>query len=170
MTYAHDVSATRERLSAFRRNQRAVARGRRDYDRIVAAKVAARNAPEVVMKKSIISAWRKARAGAKRRSIAFAISIEDVIKCAAANDYRCELTGLPMSLDRTPGWYHRPFAPSVDRKDSAKGYTRSNVRVVCHAVNMALGEWGEVVFRAVAKGYAARNFGHAPGILATSEK
>jgi hypothetical protein len=44
-----------------------------------------------------------------------------------------------------------PFAPSVDRRLSSGGYTEDNVRLVCVAVNFAMGQWGEDVFLHLAK-------------------
>lgn len=55
----------------------------------------------------------------------------------------CELTGLPFSLEppRERG-KHNPLAPSIDRINCSKGYTKDNCRVVLWAVNRALGEDG----------------------------
>lgn len=51
----------------------------------------------------------------------------------------CELTGISFDLTSGLTWN----SPSIDRKDPSKGYVISNVRVVLHAVNSALGTWGE---------------------------
>jgi hypothetical protein len=51
----------------------------------------------------------------------------------------CELSGT--AFDLSPG--RKPTSPSLDRRDPAKGYTPENVRVICHALNTALGDWGE---------------------------
>lgn len=59
-----------------------------------------------------------------------------------ANDH-CEVTGLPFSWTRYAKRTIRPMAPSVDRIDSSKGYTRDNVRLVIFAANCAMGSWGE---------------------------
>ena len=51
----------------------------------------------------------------------------------------CELTGVPFRLDEP-----RSFdSPSLDRIVPELGYTYANVRVVCYAMNCALGTWGE---------------------------
>ena len=51
----------------------------------------------------------------------------------------CELTGIPFRLDES-----RSFdSPSLDRIVPELGYTYANVRVVCYAMNCALGTWGE---------------------------
>jgi hypothetical protein len=78
--------------------------------------------------------------------------LQDVIARAKGE---CELTGI--LFDRTPSGqgYRRPFAASIDRIDNSKGYTRSNVRLVCAAMNVALGDWGEEVFARIAEGYLA---------------
>lgn len=62
---------------------------------------------------------------------------------------RCALTGHPF-VDHIDGpikkGLMRPFYPSIDRIDSKKGYTEDNVRLVCVATNIALGEWGDRIF------------------------
>jgi len=52
----------------------------------------------------------------------------------------CEVSGLPFELGSF-GRKH-PYAPSLDRIDSTKGYTPDNCRVVLWAVNAGLMEWG----------------------------
>jgi hypothetical protein len=69
----------------------------------------------------------------------------------------CALTGIPFSLGK--GKYRSgPWAPSVDRLDCAGGYTRGNVRLVCHAVNVALNEWGDGVLQRIADALRERDF------------
>lgn len=55
----------------------------------------------------------------------------------------CERTGIPFSdnLDLTAS--KDPFAPSLDRIDPAKGYTKDNVQVVCTIYNLAKSDWGD---------------------------
>lgn len=43
-----------------------------------------------------------------------------------------------------------PYAPSIDRKDSTKGYTRENCRIVCAAANFAMNTWGDEVLSVMA--------------------
>ncbi len=52
---------------------------------------------------------------------------------------KCEVTGLPFNLEGGRTW----DSPSLDRIDPQSGYVFSNVRVVCHGVNSAMGDWGE---------------------------
>lgn len=61
----------------------------------------------------------------------------------------CELTGLPFSF--TPDSAGPPpMSPSLDRIVPELGYVPGNVRVVCWAVNAALGGWGLDVAKRVA--------------------
>ena len=66
---------------------------------------------------------------------------------------RCELTGLPLNLGRrTVSW----DSPSLDRIVPALGYTMTNVRVVCFAMNAALGSWGEAQLRTIMSAWLGR--------------
>jgi len=58
----------------------------------------------------------------------------------------CEMTGLPMPVQNGRQWN----TPSIDRIEPTKGYVLSNVRIVCLAVNCALGFWGPEVLLAIA--------------------
>ena len=53
----------------------------------------------------------------------------------------CELTGLPFDFSPSKNTYLNKYAPSLDRIDSGRGYTKDNVRVVLCAVNIALGQY-----------------------------
>lgn len=48
---------------------------------------------------------------------------------------KCEITGIEFYL----GEGHSPWSPSIDRKDSAKGYVPDNIQVVCWMYNAAKG-------------------------------
>jgi hypothetical protein len=57
----------------------------------------------------------------------------------------CAISGLPFSLEVVgDGQARRPFAPSLDRIDRHKPYTRQNVRLVVSIANFAMNAWGEV--------------------------
>ena len=66
----------------------------------------------------------------------------------------CEATGVPFGKSGkgdTGSW--GAFAPSLDRKNRSKGYTKRNVRVVVTAFNIGRNVWGDQVFETVARGY-----------------
>lgn len=76
------------------------------------------------------------------------ITSEDVEALADQNGWCCAVTGLPFRLNKINN--RRPYAPSVDRIDPAKGYHRDNCRIVCAAVNFAMNVWGEPMLRELA--------------------
>ena len=78
------------------------------------------------------------RNSAKKRHIVFGITLTDVLP-AVERGY-CELTGIKFDLTPHPEKNHNPFAPSIDRIDSKKGYTKNNIRIVLWFVNCAVGE------------------------------
>ena len=82
---------------------------------------------------------------AKKRAIEKNIEINisfDKVKKALDNGI-CELTGLPFDFNPTEKTQYNPYAPSIDRIDSQKGYVDCNIRVVLAAVNSALNQYGE---------------------------
>lgn len=70
-------------------------------------------------------------------------------------NYRCSLTGLPFSPERT-GSGRNPYAPSIDRRDNGRGYTIDNVRIVLASVNVALSDWGDAHFDTMCRAYVAK--------------
>lgn len=62
---------------------------------------------------------------------------------------RCELTGLPLTVKSGRAWDR----PSLDRIVPEKGYLYTNIRVVCHAINCALGNWGSEIMMKVSLAY-----------------
>jgi hypothetical protein len=74
-----------------------------------------------------------AKRRAEDKGISFKLDRVDLIERIAAG--YCEATGLPLSL--TTGGGINPWSPSLDRRDSSKGYTADNVQVVCTAYNLA---------------------------------
>lgn len=66
----------------------------------------------------------------------------------------CEMTGL--TLDLTAGRKRVWNSPSLDRIEPAKGYTYSNIRIVCFAINACLGDWGEEILQNVMSAWLQR--------------
>lgn len=95
--------------------------------------------------------YTQAFAKARKRGIEFTLTKDAY---AGIVSDRCAVTGIPFEHRRRPGRWP-PYAPSLDRKDSALGYTNDNVRLVCVAVNLAMNAWGEGVLYRIAAGISA---------------
>ncbi len=100
--------------------------------------------------------YRKTKNGARHRGIPFDLTLEEFERIAARANGECELTALPWCFDDRPGSFKRPFIPSIDRIDSKKGYTFSNVRLVCAAVNLARHQWDDGVFELIIRSTALK--------------
>lgn len=84
------------------------------------------------------------------------ITITDYLAVVARAAGRCEVTGIQFDDSREWTGRRRPFAPSLDRIDSTKGYVAGNVRLVCLIVNCALGDFGDDAFERMARAYVGR--------------
>ena len=74
---------------------------------------------------------------AKAQGLEFALDIDWLM----AQPFMCAVTG---SKFVTPARGHGPLAPSLDRIDSKKGYTKDNVRLVVLWYNIAKREWDDL--------------------------
>ena len=75
----------------------------------------------------------------RRKNLAFDLDVQWLAE--RLRNGQCELTGLPFNMSvatRRP----TPYTPSIDRIIPSNGYTKSNCRVVLHAVNLSMGNWG----------------------------
>ena len=94
--------------------------------------------------------WDSARRRARAKGIEFGLTEADIIAMAEDADHRCAVSGIPFDyspLLRGDQYSRRPFFPSLDRIVPKGPYTRENVRLVLVAMNIALSDWGEDVFR-----------------------
>lgn len=89
---------------------------------------------------------------AKSRSYEFDLDAEFLFELYNQQDGKCAVTGLPFIFEKSD-FEKRPFAPSIDRINCSKGYTKNNVRLVCGAVNIALNEYGDAVFDKICNAY-----------------
>lgn len=90
-----------------------------------------------------------------RRGVPFDLDVQQIQ--ARIDVGRCEVTGYALDVSPlTERYQHRPNSPSLDRINPKKGYVMSNVRVVCLAVNTALGNWGEAAFLPILKAWAEK--------------
>lgn len=105
--------------------------------------------------KTIEQILRAARTRARADGQPFDLDYEWAITQIEAQQFRCALTGIQF-YSRFDGTCRvHPFGPSIDRIIPKGGYVRTNVRIVCFAVNVMLMDWGEPVFQTVANHYRA---------------
>lgn len=65
----------------------------------------------------------------------------------------CEVTGLPFDLtpkDSSKRKGHRPYGPSLDRKEPGGDYTKDNIQVTVFVYNFAKSNWGHEVVMTMA--------------------
>lgn len=117
-----------------------------------------RNSERDAIRKCILSLVARSRMNAKSRGISFDLCKADILDLMKAANWRCMVTNSPFSLEKH-GTY-RPFAPSLDRTDSSRGYSRENCRLVCVAANFAMNTWGDKVLRRLISHFKSkRSFG-----------
>ena len=99
--------------------------------------------------------WKTMMQHAKKRALKLGLpydldSHEDELRDRLA-PMICEMTGLPMISSTGVGNPGSRYwnSPTLDRIDPAKGYVFSNVRIICWALNCALGPWGEDILKTV---------------------
>lgn len=95
-------------------------------------------------------AIRNARKRAALRGTPFTLTAADATTLWARCEGLCEVTGIPFEIEKKGRHEKRAYAPSLDRRDNAKGYELETVRVVCVAVNVAMNTWGEDVLYRIA--------------------
>jgi len=125
-----------------------------EYGRIYRA-----NNPEMISKKSRMyhnsirgrarSLFSSARNRASTKNYEIDIDVKWIEE--RLNKGVCEMTGLTFVFVTDGKNYRNPYAPSLDRKDNLKGYTKDNCRVILWALNMGFANWGEYTYMQIAK-------------------
>ena len=95
--------------------------------------------------------YQTTKKNARTRGIPFDLSRTEFDQLVDQSHGCCMVTGIPFEFEQTAGQFRRPFAPSIDRVASTKGYEIGNVRLVCVLVNLALNEWGIEPLKRVAQ-------------------
>ncbi|MGI9492588.1 MAG: hypothetical protein ACR2QF_09340 [Geminicoccaceae bacterium] len=91
---------------------------------------------------------------AKKRGMSCELTPSDIASMWRQSRGYCTLTGIKLSEALPHHGRRRPWAPSIDRINSDKSYTRKNCRLICVAANYAMNEWGEKVLFELAEAIA----------------
>jgi len=131
--------------------------------------------PDRYANDALISWWTKqlatkARKGAEKRNIEFKLCEYDIILMFIRSGMKCEVSGIPFDMTNVVNIekfsrgrrFMRAKIPSIDRIDSRFGYTPQNTRLVCAAVNIALGSWGDELLKELALGIVRNHINPMP--------
>lgn len=108
------------------------------------------------------TAMRRLDSSARNRGLTNTLAESELLTLARRSKGCCELTGLKFEFDQKPGWKRHPLGPSIDRIDPERGYEVDNCRLICLALNIAINEWGESVYRQVAEAYRTNSLKSDP--------
>lgn len=86
-----------------------------------------------------------ARARAKSKGLLYDLDFQWLSEKIEAGT--CELSGIVFELPTFDTEINaiNPYSPSIDKINARGDYTKSNCRVICFCVNMALSNWGDEV-------------------------
>lgn len=99
------------------------------------------NTKRVKEQRPEVRMWRRARNRAKNKGLEFTITVND-IKIPSS----CPILGIPLVVHKGKSGAY-PDSPSLDRKDSTRGYTPDNVWVISQRANAMKHDasWEELV-------------------------
>jgi hypothetical protein len=108
---------------------------------------------EQEQKERLSALFYNVKSRAKVREVPFTISSEWIMDQFTKQNGCCLLTGLELdcSATSTRNAYRNAFSPSLDQIVPGAGYTETNARLVCTAINLGMNEFGLDTFRLVAK-------------------
>ena len=128
---AHPAESVAQRARSYDRNGAAQnARRVRDPEKLEAKRKLRAETPSG----RAASLCAMARARCRKNGLPFALSVEFVARRIASG--ACEVSGIAFDL-RVGHRRLSPWAPSIDRIDSEKGYTVENVQIVVSMLNLA---------------------------------
>jgi hypothetical protein len=99
--------------------------------------------------------------GAKKRNITICITIEFLQELLEKQQYKCVVSGLPISMSRSCKKKHSTYSEqtaSLDRIDSSKGYLSNNVQWVHKDINRMKQNFSEARFLELCKLVAKNNY------------
>lgn len=103
----------------------------------------------------LIQLMRQAKSRATKHGLPYDLNVHFLLKLWDIQCGKCALTKINFNLERNETYSSEPFAPSIDKINPKLGYTQDNVRLVCVAINFALNEFGEDIFKQICFAYLA---------------
>ena len=101
----------------------------------------------------LVQLMRQAKNRSIKNNLPYDLNIKLLLDLWKKQSGRCALTNIDFILKRTESYNSEPFAPSIDKINPKLGYTIDNIRLVCVAVNYALNEFGEDIFKQICLAY-----------------
>lgn len=104
---------------------------------IIQRRTKARQLRETSRNTRILQMFHTLKNGSRRRNrtLDFELTRELLHALFILQDWKCKQTGIP--FDFSTGKGKRPFGPTVDRIDNSKGYSLTNIQIVCNVYNLA---------------------------------
>lgn len=115
----------------------------------------------VVTYEFLFSRMQLARRRAEKKGLPFGLTTADLYALGDKQGWRCALTGIPFDCTNREAW-NNPYTLAIDRLDNRDGYTLGNIRLVLHAMNVAIGPWGEDAFAEIAERFLAHRAARVP--------
>lgn len=104
-----------------------------------------------------------ARVRSRNRGLPFAVPRQEVERFQSIIDAgKCELSGVTLTLDGG----RLATSPSLDRINPSLGYVAGNLRIVCHALNAGMGDWGADELRKIVSAWLANGNAIVPQVAA----
>lgn len=102
---------------------------------------------------------QNAKHRAAKKKLNFTIDAQLVVSLIEKQDWKCAVSGIDFqpNYDVEGRFTYNPYGISIDRIDCSEGYTRGNIQLVLTAVNFAMNEWGEEIYRDIARHVVARD-------------
>lgn len=105
------------------------------------------------IKGRLIKTMKAAHSRAKINNLTYNLDTDFLLELWVKQNGKCALTKIEFELINKTNFISNPFAPSIDKINPKQGYTKNNVRLVCVAVNYALNEFGEEIFKQICQAY-----------------
>lgn len=90
-------------------------------------------------------------ATARAKGVPFTVTKEYLRGLYTQQGGRCAVSGVAFTLAISKDFTRSPWRPSIDKIVPKLGYVPGNVRFVLCAVNIGMNEWGEGIYREIAK-------------------